>query len=102
MNMQALMKQAQKMQKDMAVKEQELQSKMYEGSIGGGVIQVAMNGQMEFSKIEISPSLMQEESAKDVEEMLMLVINDVIQQATVEKDEAMKKLSGGMKMPGGF
>ena len=54
MNMQALLKQAQKMQKDLAEKDKELKSKLYEKSMGGGVIKVVMKGDMTIENIEIA------------------------------------------------
>lgn len=102
MNMQALLKQAQKMQKDLGKAEAELQEKEYETTMGGGSIRVVAKGSMEVQSIEIDASLLNEDSKEDIEEMLKSAINETLHKAVIEKEETMNSLTGGVKMPGGF
>lgn len=102
MNMQALLKQAQKMQKDLGKAEAELREKEYESTAGGGVIRVTVKGTMEVLSVEISEELLQADAKDDLQEMLKHTLNDAIRQATEDKEAVMKKMTGGVKMPGGF
>lgn len=102
MNMQALLKQAQKMQKDMAAKEKELKEKIYEASMGGGVVRVSMRGDFTINEIEIDEALLEKENKEDIQDMLISALNDILQQANEDKESSMNEITGGVKMPGGF
>ena len=98
MNMQGLLKQAQKMQKELAKVESELNSTIYEETMGGGVIKVEVKGSMEVESISIDTSLLNEEGKEDLEEM----IKEALVKAKKDKDKRMNAITGGVKMPGGF
>lgn len=102
MNMQALLKQAQKMQKELAKAESELNEKIYESSIGGGVVKVSIKGSMEVTNIEIADELLTVDVKEDLQHMLQSAINDALHQVTDEKNATINQMTGGIKMPGGF
>ncbi|MEG0274208.1 YbaB/EbfC family nucleoid-associated protein [Amedibacillus sp. YH-ame10] len=102
MNMQALLKQAQKMQKDMAEKEQELSSKTYETSMGGGAVKVVVKGDFTVESIQINEDLLEKDSKEDLEDMLISAFNEVLAKANEDKEKTMNAITGGIKMPGGF
>lgn len=102
MNIQNLLKQAQKMQKEVGKMESELNEKTYESSIGGGVVKVSMKGNLTLQNIMIDESLLVKESKEDLEDMLVSCINDTLKQINNEKDALMKNITGGVKLPGGF
>ncbi|MCI8540332.1 MAG: YbaB/EbfC family nucleoid-associated protein [Erysipelotrichaceae bacterium] len=102
MNMQVLLKQAQKMQKDLGKAEAELRNKEYTASTGGGAIQVTVKGSMELTTISIQDEMLQAEAKEDLQELLVHTINDALQQAITDKENRMKQMTGGVKMPGGF
>lgn len=101
MNMQALLKQAQKMQKDLAKVESELNEKEYEATMGGGVVKVAVKG-MQVESIQIDESLLDKDGKEDLEEMLKAALNDAFNQAVEDKEKTINAITGGVKMPGGF
>lgn len=101
MNMQALLKQAQKMQKDLAKVESELNEKEYETTMGGGVVKVAVKG-MQVESIQIDETLLDKDGKEDLEEMLKAALNDAFNQAVEDKEKTMNAITGGVKMPGGF
>ncbi|MCH4286370.1 YbaB/EbfC family nucleoid-associated protein [Absiella sp. AM54-8XD] len=101
MNMQALLKQAQKMQKDLAKVESELNEKEYEATMGGGVVKVAVKG-MQVESIQIDETLLDKDGKEDLEEMLKAALNDAFNQAVEDKEKTMNAITGGVKMPGGF
>lgn len=102
MNMQALLKQAQKMQKEITKAEEELKNKEYETTMGGGALKISVAGNMEIKSIDIDKTLLNEEGKEDLEEMLKSAINEALAIAAEEKDKVMSGLTGGVKMPGGF
>lgn len=101
MNMQALLKQAQKMQKDIARVEEELAEKEYEATLGGGVVKVVVKN-MEVEAISIDESLLDKNGKEDLEDMLKVALNNAFNQATEDKEKTMNAITGGVKMPGGF
>lgn len=102
MNMQNLLKQAQKMQKELASIEDDLKIKTYESELSGGVIKAVVSGEMKVIDIKINESLLDKENKDDLQDMIITVINNAIDAATQDKDETMKGITGGVKMPGGF
>lgn len=102
MNMQALLKQAQKMQKEITKVEDELNNKSYESSMGGGVVKVEVKGNMLVERIVIDESLLEKDNKEDLEEMIAAALNDAFANAKKDKEENMNKVTGGVKMPGGF
>ncbi|TDW20651.1 hypothetical protein EDD63_11164 [Breznakia blatticola] len=100
MDLNALMKQAQKMQKDMAKQENELKEKQYVSSVGGGVVEITMNGAFEVVSVFIKDEVLDQDNQGMIEELVQMAMNDVLKQATEEKEAAMASLTGGMKIPG--
>lgn len=102
MNMQGLLKQAQKMQKELTKLEDELNEKVYETTMGGGVIKVEVKGNMSVERISIDESLLEVDNKEDLEEMLKSALNDAFAKAVEDKEKNMNQITGGVKMPGGF
>ena len=96
MNMQGLLKQAQKMQKELTKLEDELNEKVYETTMGGGVIKVEVKGSMS------DESLLEKDNKEDLEDMLKSALNDAFAKAVEDKEKNMNQITGGVKMPGGF
>ncbi len=94
-----LLKQAQKMQKQMEAVQEELAEKVLEVSSGGGAIQIQINGQGEFQSFKIDPEFLQED-AEFVEETLLAAVQEAAAKAKETSEEAMGAVSGGM--PGGL
>lgn len=95
-----LMAQANEMQKQMGNIEEELQNKLYEATIGGGVVKVSLRGTMQIESIFIDPSILKEEEQPVVEEMVQMAINDVLEQAKQDRESSMSSLSAGMDISG--
>lgn len=102
MNMQGLLKQAQKMQKELTKLEDELNEKVYESTMGGGVIKAEVKGNMSVESITIDESLLEKGNKEDLEEMLKAALNDAFAKAVEDKEKNMNQITGGVKMPGGF
>ncbi len=102
-NMQKLMKQAQKMQSDMAKAQEELKTMEVEGVSGGGMVRVAANGAQEIISIAIDPQIVDPEDVEMLEDLILAAVKDAMSAAQELAAEKMGKLTGGMGgIPGLF
>ncbi|MDH3216376.1 MAG: YbaB/EbfC family nucleoid-associated protein [Candidatus Krumholzibacteria bacterium] len=101
-NITKLMKQAQEMQTKMAKLQEELAHKEVEGSSGGGMVTVTMNGQQEVLAIKIDPEVFNDGDQEMLEDLLVAAVNEARRQALDLAKEEMSKLTGGLPMPGLF
>jgi len=92
MNMQQLMKQAQKMQEDLQRKQEELENAMVESSAGGGMINLTMNGKKEIVNLKINQQIVDPNDTEMLEDMIKACFND----ATKKVDELKKSTMGDM------
>jgi DNA-binding YbaB/EbfC family protein len=89
-----LLKQAQKMQKQMEAIQNELAETVLEVSSGGGAISIKINGQGAFQGIKIDPEFLKED-AEFVEETLLAAIQEAAEKAKETSEEAMSSVAGG-------
>ena len=101
MNMQALLKQAQKMQKDVQKIEKELNEREYEGT-AGGMVKVIVKGNLNVVSVSLDDEVCSVESKEDLQTMLVSAFNNAVNNAKKDKELHMNKVTGGIKMPGGF
>ena len=101
-NMNQMIKQAQKMQEDMAAKQEELEAREYEISAGGGVVNVKINGKKEILSISLSPEIIDPDDVETLEDLIMVAVNDAIKQADDMMAEGMSEITGGISIPGLF
>ncbi len=98
-NQMNMMKQAQKMQQDLLKMQQELESKEYAFSAGGGAVKATMIGTRQLQSIEIDPEVVDPEDVEMLQDMILAAVNGAIKLADDETSKAMNKLQGGL---GGF
>ncbi|MBQ9704059.1 MAG: YbaB/EbfC family nucleoid-associated protein [Clostridia bacterium] len=104
-SMNEMLRQAQKMQEDMAKKQAELEEKEYEVSAGGGVVKVKINGKREVLNIDIDPEIVDPDDIETLSDILVAAVNEAIKKVNADSDAEMGKLTGalgGMGMPGLF
>jgi len=102
-NLNNLMKQAQKMQKDMARLQEELHEKTVEATAGGGAITVVANGKKELQKITIKPEVVDPDDVEMLEDLVLAAVNEALRKADEMVSEEMAKITGGLgKFPGLF
>ena len=102
-NMNNLMKQAQKMQKDMEKAEQELEGKTVEVSVGGGAITIVATGKKEIKEIIIKPEVVDPDDVEMLQDLIMSAVNEALRKADELKSSEMGKITGGLGgMPGLF
>ena len=102
MNMNNLMKQAQKMQKQMMEKQEELQAKEYEATAGGGVVTAVCGGNREVKSITIDPEAVDPEDVEMLQDMIVAAVNEAMRKAEADQSANMAKLTGGLNLGGLF
>ena len=95
-----LLKQAQEMQSRMAKIQEELAQKTVDGSAGGGMVRVTVNGQLALTSIKIDPTVINSEEKDMLEDLIMAAINDGMRKARDMASSEMSKITGGLKIPG--
>jgi DNA-binding YbaB/EbfC family protein len=99
-NMQALLQQAQKMQRDMQIAQAQAESFEAEGSVGGGAVKIRVNGKYEVLSVEIKPEAVDPSSVDLLQDMVKSAANDAIAKVRSNTDVMLSKVTGGMNMPG--
>lgn len=99
-NMKELMKQAQKMQREMMSKQEALADKEYEASAGGDMVKVKINGKFEIKEVKISKEIVDPEDIEMLEDLVISGVNSAIQKAQTDANDDMKGLTKGMNIPG--
>ena len=102
MNQAAMMRQAQKMQQDMLRMQQELEEKTYTASAGGGVVEATVSGKYRVTAIKIQPEAVDPDDVEMLEDLIVAAIGEAMNQAETATAESMKKITGGMNIPGMF
>ena len=101
-NMQAMIRQAQKMQEDMAAKQEELDAREYDISAGGGVVNVKINGKREILAIDLKPEIVDPDDIETLSDILVAAVNEAIKRVDDTNNAELGKITGAMNMPGLF
>jgi DNA-binding YbaB/EbfC family protein len=99
-NMQQIMKQAQKMQAEMARVQEELKDEQVEVSAGGGMIKVVMTGDMAVQSVTIDPAAVDPQDVEMLQDMIVAAANEAIRQSQDLANAKMSSVTGGMSLPG--
>jgi DNA-binding YbaB/EbfC family protein len=96
-NMNNLMKQAQKMQKEMEKAQQELAEKEVEAVVGGGAVKAVANGSKEITKLVIDPDVVDADDVEMLQDLVLAAVNEALTKAEEMSQEALGKITGGLK-----
>jgi DNA-binding YbaB/EbfC family protein len=100
MNIAKLMKQAQQMQAGLAAKQEELAQQTVEASVGGGKVTVVATCAGDVVSIKIDPSVVDPSDVEFLEELVLKGVQDAINTGKEQSATEMKKLTGGLGIPG--
>ncbi len=100
--MNAMLRQAQKMQEDMETLQAELDEREYDISAGGGVVGVKINGKKEILSIDIKPEIVDPDDIETLSDILVAAVNEAIKRVDDTNSTEMSKITGNMGMPGLF
>jgi len=95
-----MMKQAQKLQSKMMELQEELAGKTIEASAGGGMVTVMIKGRQEIVSLTIDPEVVDRQEIEMLQDLIIAAVNEGIRRAQQIWAEEMKKLTGGMSIPG--
>ncbi|MCI5954834.1 MAG: YbaB/EbfC family nucleoid-associated protein [Lachnospiraceae bacterium] len=95
-NMSNLMKQAQRMQRQMEEGQKELETKEFVAKTGGGAVEVAVNGKKEVLRIVLSEEIVDPEDIETLQDAVMAAVNEAMRQADEAGAQLMGKMTGGL------
>lgn len=98
--MQDLIKQAKKMQQDLAKAQEELANIVVEGTSGGGMVKVEMNGKNQILSIKIDKEVVDPDDIEMLEDLIIAAINEAHEKVVQSSEDELSKFTGGMKIPG--
>jgi len=101
-SMQSMMKQAQKMQEDMAALQEELDAKEYEIKAGGGVATVRINGKKEILSIDLAPEIVDPDDIETLCDIITAGVNQAIKTVEDTNNKAMSEITGSIGLPAGL
>ena len=101
-NMNQMIRQAQKMQEDMAALQDELDAREYDVSAGGGVVSVKINGKKEILAIDIQPEIVDPDDIETLSDILVAAVNEAIKRVEDTNSAEMSKVTGSIGLPGMF
>lgn len=95
-NMANLMKQAQKMQRQMEESQKELEEKEFTAKSGGGAVEVTVSGKRELTGIKLSEEAVDPDDIETLEDLIMAAVNEALRQVEEESSKSMGGLAGGL------
>ena len=101
-NMNAMIRQAQKMQEDMENLQADLDAREYDISAGGGVVGVKINGKKEILSIDIQPEIVDPDDIETLSDILVAAVNEAIKRVEDTNSTEMAKITGNAGLPGLF
>ena len=99
-SMNNLMKQAQRMQRQMEEGQKELETKEFTAKAGGGAVEVTVTGKKEITKVKLSEEALDPDDIEMLEDLIVAAANEALRQADEANTELMSKMTGGLG--GGF
>lgn len=102
-NMNNLMKQAQRMQRQMEEGQKELETKEFSAKAGGGAVEVVVSGKKEVLRVNLSEEVVDPDDIETLQDIIVAATNEALRQAEEANNEMMDKMAGGLGgLGGGF
>ena len=99
-NMNNLMKQAQKMQRQMEESQKELAEKEYTAAAGGGAVEVTVSGKKELTKVKIDPEAVDPDDVEMLEDLVKAAVSEALAKSDEMVAQGMSSVAGGIHLPG--
>lgn len=90
------------MQEDMANLQADLEQREYNGTSGGGAVNVTVDGKHKITKLTIDPEIIDPEDVEMLEDLITVAVNAAVEQAAATAEEEMGAITGGLNIPGMF
>ena len=95
-----MMKEAQKLQAQMAELQEQVGKRKVEATAGGGMVTVEANGKQEILAIKIDPEVINRDDAQMLEDLVLAACNEALRKSRELVQQELSKLTGGLKIPG--
>ncbi len=95
-----MMKQAQKMQKDMMKLQEDVASRFYDGNAGGGLVKVQLNGNGDLTKLTLDPEAVDPDDVEMLEDLIMAAYKSAKDAQAKDSDDTFGSITKGMNIPG--
>ena len=102
MNMQQIMRQAQKMQKKMEEAQAEAAAQVVEASAGGGMVSVKVNGKQELLEVVIEKDVVNPDDVEMLQDLIVAAVNEDMKKAQLLMQDKLQGITGGLNIPGMF
>ena len=99
-NMNAMIKQAQKIQEDMKVRQAEIEEMEFQATAGGGMVEVTISGKKEIKSIAIKPEIVNPDDIEMLQDLIMAATNEVIRKVEEFTNTEMDQITGSLNIPG--
>ncbi len=100
MRQQQMQQKLMKMQQEMAKAQEEVESRTFTSSVGGGVVQATVNGKKELTDLVIKPDAVDTDDLEMLQDLILSAVNEALRQADEAMNSTMGSLTGGMGFPG--
>ena len=97
-----MMKKIQKMQENMAAIQQEVEATEFTSSVGGGAVEVTVNGAHEVTAVNLKPEIVDPDDIEMLQDLIISAFNESIRKANEAMEQGMEKAKGGLSIPGLF
>lgn len=101
-NMNAMIRQAQKMQDEISALQEEIEARDFTATAGGGVVSVVVSGKKVVKSLEIKPEVVDPEDIEMLQDLIMSAVNEAVNQVEETTEAEMSKITGGVSLPGLF
>lgn len=98
-NMQQLMRQAQKLQEQMAKAQEDLDAREFSAQAGGGMVSVTVTGKHELKSLEIKPECVDPDDVEMLQDLIVAAVNEALRKAADDAASQMSRLTGGLGLP---
>lgn len=95
-----MLRQAQKLQKQMMKAQEELENATHEASAGGGVVTAVVSGKMRLESLEIDPEVVSPEEVDMLQDLVLAAVNEAMEKSQQATSDRMGTLTGGLNIPG--
>ena len=101
-NMNAMIRQAQKMQDEISALQEEIEARDFTATAGGGAVTITMTGKKTIKSLEIKPEVVDPEDIEMLQDLIVTAINEAVNQVEETTETEMSKITGGVSLPGLF
>lgn len=94
-----MVKQAQKLQKQMAEAQEKLAEERFEASAGGGMVTAVVDGRQMIKQVKLSPEVLQEKDVTLIEDLIVTAVGEAQRASDAHMQESMGRITGGFRLP---